>query len=128
MSKGSNLREFSRSPLAVTAVVTSDSGEVASGETRDLSLNGLKISSPVVFAEGAACTVALLLKMGQQSLTIDARGIVTRCAGNEMALAFSEVDADSLEHLRNLILYNSPDGELADREFDSHFGLKVRRR
>lgn len=128
MSHGNNLREFSRSPLTVTAVITSDSGETASGETRDVSLNGIKISSPIILAEGTSCAVALLLKMGEQSISIDARGTITRCADNEMAVAFSEVSADSLEHLRNLVLYNSPDGELADREFDSHLGLKARRR
>jgi hypothetical protein len=36
------------------------------------------------------------------------------------------VDSDSLEHLRNLVLYNSTDTEKTEGEFHQHIGMKPR--
>jgi len=43
-----------------------------------------------------------------------------------MAASFTLIEDDSLEYLRELILYNSEETEKTEEEFDEHAGLKDR--
>ena len=43
-----------------------------------------------------------------------------------MAIEFTGVPLDDLEHLRNLIRFNAEDPNAVEDEFDSHIGLKPR--
>ncbi len=41
-----------------------------------------------------------------------------------LAVEFTELDPDSYNHLRRLILSNAKDPEKAEQEFESHWGIR----
>lgn len=117
-------REFTRSALHVNAEATAEGGESATGTASDLGMNGVWIACDHPFPMGATCCVRLMLDMGDRHLTIHTRGRVARSSPSGMGIAFFEIEADDVEDLRRLILYNSPDAERAEWEFEQHVGIR----
>ncbi len=117
-------REFTRSTLNVNAEATTESGESAAGMASDLGMNGVWITCESPFPEGVTCRVRLILDMGDRHLSIHTRGRVARSGPSGMGIAFFEVEAEDVEDLRRLILYNSPDAERAEWEFEQHVGIR----
>lgn len=127
MSEPTNTREFSRVPVHIVAAATADGTDPVAGRVRDISLNGVFISTPLPMALGTRCSVLIQLA-GQAS------GPLVRCAGEVvrkddegMAIRFDQViGEDSYEHLKNLVLYNAPEVERVESEMRDHVGLKRR--
>jgi hypothetical protein len=116
-----NLRSFTRVATAIAAEV-SGAGGTATGLTRDVSLNGIFLTTPTDFPAGSTVMVRLVL---DDNAVITARGTVVRPGAGGWAVSFTElVDTDSYAHLRRLIEFNAPDPAQVREEFDSHVGLK----
>ncbi|MBI5095149.1 MAG: PilZ domain-containing protein [Candidatus Hydrogenedentes bacterium] len=126
MTEGRNRREFTRIPIKVGVEVRCDSGVVLTGVVSDLSLNGLLLAASEGAPVGARCDMRLRLDGGGEILTVEAKGQITRSDAEGMAITFDQVDADSFEHLRNLVLYNSSDPDRVSDEFLGHLGIKPR--
>lgn len=119
-----NLRSFTRVATAIEAEV-SGAGGTATGLTRDISMNGVFLTTPTIFPAGSTVTVRLFLDGRDGSTVITATGNVIRPASGGWAVNFTElVDADSYAHLRCLIEFNAPNPNLVREEFDSHLGLR----
>ena len=56
-------------------------------------------------------------------LSIQVKGKIMRCDARAIAIKFTGIDPDSLFHLQNIIRYNSPDPEAAEREIQDHPGI-----
>lgn len=117
-------REFSRvavhlrTELIVMGTVHRD------GVMENLSLKGGFFRSATALPEGEACEVRLHLD--GTDLEVHARGHVVRGGPGGAAIQFTEiVGIDSLEHLRNLILFNTSDPAQVEQEFHAHLGLKA---
>jgi hypothetical protein len=41
-----------------------------------------------------------------------------------VAIQFTSVDEESVEHLRNLVLFNAEDGNQVEHEFEVHVGIR----
>jgi len=88
-----------------------------SGNLGNISLKGLYILTehrPVI---GSSCTVSLhLADFSQKGPKIVLKGTVVRHDDKGIGIYISEADVDSLIHLTQLMLHNSPNPDLIDQE------------
>lgn len=116
-------REFSRVPVHLRAEVTLDGGTRLDGTMENLSLKGGFLRTAGQAADGTPCDVRLHLEGTE--VEVHAQGRVVRPGPGGVAIQFLEiVGIDSLEHLRNLIRFNTHDPDQVEREFHDHLGLK----
>ncbi len=115
-------REFSRVTVHIWVELTVDGTVHRDGVVENLSLSGgfFRVVPPP--AAGLPCGVRLHLDGSAVEVLIQGR--VVRSAPDGCAVHFTEiVGVDSLEHLRNLILYNTHDPARVEQEFHDHMGL-----
>ncbi|NIA14308.1 MAG: hypothetical protein GWP08_09510 [Nitrospiraceae bacterium] len=126
MSNEADKREFTRSAVGVPVEVTSASGDVIEATGSDIGMNGLHVCCPKPLAVGTECTTTLVLQEGEAQMRVKAEGKVVRADDSGMGIKFTGLDVDSVEDLHNLLLYNSPDADRTELEFEQHVGLKKR--
>ncbi|RLB89675.1 MAG: PilZ domain-containing protein [Deltaproteobacteria bacterium] len=85
-------------------------------ETEDLSIKGISVIGPSGQSVGERCEISLILSGSNSKLVLKMRGGVVRVDPGGLALHFTEIDADSFYHLKNIIYYNSKDPDLIDLE------------
>ena len=117
-------REFTRSPLKMHVEVGTGAGVMIECTVADISMNGVRVECKGMLPVGGDCTVSIVLNTGDTPLRVRAEGRIVRGEGTSMAIEFTKVDDESLEHLRALVLYNSPDADKADEEMQEHLGIK----
>ena len=116
-------REFSRVAVQLRAEVTVGGIRLPEGAMEQLSLKGGYFRSTAAPAPGSRCEIRLHLD--GSDITVHTEGHIVRCMPGGCAIQFDEVvGVDSLEHLRNLILYNAEDPAKVEQEFHDHLGLK----
>ena len=76
--------------------------------------------------EGTPCKIEVFLD--NRDIKIEVHGKISRVTGDGMAVEFTGVPLDDLEHLRNLIRFNADDPNVVQEEFDAHVGLKPKAR
>jgi hypothetical protein len=119
-------REFVRVPFRIGTTVRTSDRTIWSSNTLDVSMNGLSVATTEnVPPEGTFCEVEIVLAEAPEPVIIEARGSIVRSQPGTLAVHFSEVDIDSYEHLRLLILNNSEDPERAEKEFGAHLGIRT---
>jgi hypothetical protein len=115
-------REFSRVAVHLKAEVTAGD-QLCRGTMENLSLKGGFLRTDNAPAEGQQCQVRLDLDGTEAK--VSAVGRVVRSGPAGCAIQFTEiVGIDSLEHLRNVILFNTHDPAQVEREFHDHLGLR----
>jgi hypothetical protein len=126
MNNGPNQRRFSRLPVQLFVEIRHDDICLSSNKTHDVSMKGLFVHTRKTLPIGTPCQVKLMLdaSLGEQS--IEVRGQVVRVTNAGMAVEFHEGDLESYEHLRSLILFNSPNVAQAETELDGYPGFKPR--
>lgn len=119
-------REFIRVPFNTEAEVVACGRTVRSTDGLDISLGGVRISCCVQydFALGTPCDVRIILRAADARELIEARGTIVRSEKGCLGIRFTEIDLDSYQHLRQLILNNTTEPERAEKEFFSHWGIK----
>jgi len=116
-------RQSTRVTVGVTVEITTPDGHRITGTARDLSVKGLAVDTDQRIDAGTPCHVTLFLDGGLDSVELQAEAMVVRSDDRGLALEFGDVQLDSLDHLRKLVLYNSGDPTAIEREFDRHQGL-----
>ena len=125
MKKQLNQREFSRVSVNMEAEVVSGQSTILGHLTKDVSLNGLFLTSEKKFPVGTDCHLTLFLGGRKSRQRIKVKGKVVRAEERGMAFTFYEImGSDSFAHLRTLILYNSPEARCVEKEFKTHLGIK----
>ena len=124
MTDYSDQREFSRSSILVRSELRLDSGVLVEGQARDLSLEGISIETDQSVPVGNPVKMTLLLDAGQGPLRIETAGEVVRVSEKGVAIRFTKIDAESLEHLRRLVMFNADDVDRVEQEFDAHIGIR----
>lgn len=118
-------REFLRVPFRMGTTVRTGDRTIWSSSTLNISMNGIRVAmTESVPPEGTVCEVEIVLAEKPELVIIEARGSIVRSEPGTLAVHFSEVDVDSYEHLRKLILNNSEDPEQAEQEIRSHAGIR----
>lgn len=117
-------REASRSGVHTEAELATPEGKRLAGVIKDVSIRGVFVQCGEKPAVGSVCSILFFLGGRESGQSFAAKGRVVRVSDDGAALEFLEVTDEGLHHLRNLILYNSPDPDQAQREFDERLGLR----
>ncbi len=121
----SDKRGFIRVPFNTEVEVQFPDRTIRSHEGIDLSMAGIHLSTgDEVPVPPSSCQVKILLKALEHTMLIEASGKVIRSAPRSLAIEFTELDVDSYDHLRQLILNNAEDPEQAEKEFTAHWGIR----
>lgn len=116
-------REFSRVAVHIPAEICGAGEPAQSGLMENLSLKGGLFRTTTPFPDGLQVDVRLYL--AGTEIEVHTQGFVVRSSPEGSAIQFTEiVGVDSLEHLRNLILFNTHDPHKVEEEFHEHLGLK----
>lgn len=128
MKKQLNQREFTRVPVNMEVEAVAGKSTILGHLTKDVSLNGLFLSSEEKFPPGTDCHLTIFLGGRKSQQRIKLKGKVVRVEENGVAFAFDEImGSDSFAHLRTLILYNSAKARCVEKEFKAHLGIKRRK-
>lgn len=118
-------REFSRVETHPRARLTLPTGEeIMTGFIVDISLGGMLIEGACDLELNSEVMVTVLLGEDAAGQVIEAIGKVARCDARGIGVEFTELEStESLEHLKNLVLYNSQAPGSIEEEFRSHSGI-----
>ncbi len=123
MAPDTEKREFTRVPLTFQVQVTVAGEPLAEGQIKDLSLNGMLVLTGQRFEVGLPCEAVISLVEGQ--VEIHTSGVVAALHPEGFGMQFTAINGlESYIHLRNLVLFNSPDVERVEEEFHSHAGIR----
>ena len=119
-------REFTRVTTRFNIEVAIGERTIRSGQTRDLSMKGVYVVCDEELPAGAECRIAIRLSESDEGPVITARGEVIRADAEPsgFAVEFSEVDLESYEHLRKMVMLNSSEPDKVEKEINEHLGLK----
>lgn len=125
MNQDSERREFVRVPFRTGSTVRTADRTIWASSALDLSMNGIRIEiSGTPPAPGTTCEVEMVLSEDEPPVIIEARGTVVRSAPGTIAVHFTEVDLDSYQHLREIVLNNAGSPEEAERQIRAHWGIR----
>lgn len=119
-------REFSRSQVQVRTEVRLDNGIMLDGTGVDISLRGMRFLTEHALPVGKTVHVRVILEGGTESPHLELEARIARVESGGVALEFTTVDADSIEHLRRLVLYNAPNADRVQEEIATHLGIERR--
>lgn len=119
-----DLREFTRCKICLKAEVRLANGILLEGETENISMKGLWFRTEKTFPKDTPVRIHLYLTGTKEKEALDIRGHVVRIEANGMGICFEEIDADSVEHLQRLLMYNAEEIDKIHQEFEEHLGLK----
>lgn len=120
-------REFTRVPVLMVTVLTSDTAQVSEGHIHDLSARGVLYAGEPALPEGTLVAIAIHPQGKTEGIVIRARGKVERCTTFGDGVEFLEIDAESWEHMQQLIYFHAQDPDRVRSEFEQHHGLRRRR-
>jgi len=124
MDNESEPRAFSRLPIGRLARIVPPSEPAFSAEILNLSMSGILLKSSQSPDPDTECSVTIPLS-DDGELTIEAQGPVARVTAEGFAVHFTRLmGLESYNHLRNLLLYNSPAPDQLEQEFGNHSGIK----
>ncbi len=74
--------------------------------SRNLSLNGVLITTRMQFSSGTKCRVKVYLTGGIDEIELMMNGRVVGSYDNGMGVIFDSMDVDTYSHLKNIVYYN----------------------
>ncbi len=119
-----NRRTRTRVQFSVTVEVTADEKYIVSGNSRDISLKGIYVISNDKLPVNTYCEVNINLAGSSSQLTLRMKGKVTREGTDGFGIEFIEMESDSFYHLRQIVLYNSPDPSVVEAECEESPGFR----
>jgi hypothetical protein len=119
----SNQREFTRVPVHCHVELLADGRPVSCSSVQTLSMKGVLVQSQEQLPLGLECEITISLI--EHEIEIQVMGTVVRNYAEGIAFQFTKImGPESYAHLRNLVLYNAPDIDQVEREFESHAGIR----
>jgi len=120
-------RGFIRIPFKTGVEIDAGAFTIRLDTEINVSMGGLRVPfAGAVPQTGTACRVSIVLQASGKRVTIEASGKIVRIGPGSLAIEFTELDPESYQHLKQLILYNAEDAEKAEQEFIAHWGIKPR--
>ena len=80
------------------------------GNSKDLSLKGIFVSTPRQFVRGTSCSVKIYLTGGIEKIELLIEGTIVRQTDTGIGILFNSMDVDTYSHLKNIVHYNRGDG------------------
>jgi len=116
-------RRFTRVPFKSKSEMTVNDVSYTVEEVKNLSVGGCLLPIKADFKPGTECHVKIILTGTTSELSVEVYGEIVRCEPGAVAIKFVQISPDSLSHLRNIVLYNSPDSKVVEKEIREHPGL-----
>ncbi len=116
-------RRFTRVPFMVSAEIMVNDFSCRAEEILNLSFGGCLIPVKASLEPGTECHFKIIMAGTTSELSIQVKGEVMRSDAGAVAVKFTEIDPESLFHLRNIIRYNAHDYEAVEQEIMDHPGL-----
>jgi hypothetical protein len=127
MAAGSdNRREFSRVPVPLECRLLLEDGQSLIGRLIDLSVGGVLFAADRPLAEGRPCWIEVLGAGPDSEPLVRAEGRMGRKTEAGTAISFSNMDIESHDALRELLVAYADDPERVLQEFRAHHGLRRR--
>lgn len=126
MTDYNKLREFLRVDTKFNVTMEIEGQTIQCGRTRDLSMKGLLVLCEERYPVGTNCRISIHLGGPDSGPKVDARGTIVREHPDGLGIQFFELDVDSYNHLKNMIIHNAEETEKAEQEIHDHVGLKHR--
>jgi hypothetical protein len=111
-----NKRRFSRVTAIFDVTLTRADGIFLAGTLRDIAVQGAFIICEPAMELGTLVEVTILLHGGIDDIPVKARATVVRREEGGLGVHFTEVDIESVEHLRNLITFNAQEPDIVWEE------------
>lgn len=114
-SDGSDRRKGVRVRFDTGVSLTIESGDrtiTASGDIRDISLNGIFVRTTENLAIDSACNIRLELSGTEVPIVLEMKGKVVRLETSGVGIHFDAMDLDTFMHLKNVVRYNSPESDI----------------
>jgi hypothetical protein len=114
-------RKFTRIPFRTEIKITAGDRVVFSNELSNLSLGGAYVETtgePLPI--GDPCVFVIDLVGPASLLRVRVEGEIVRSDGKGIGVTFTQMDLDSLIHLKHLIKVHAEDPDLIDHEFVEH--------
>jgi len=125
MTPDSDKREFTRVPITFEVRLTIDGRTLDGAHVKDLSMKGMLVLTGDTYPVGTPCEAVITLVEGEVEIRTSGTVAATNPAG--FGMEFATIDGlESYIHLRNLVLFNSPDVEKVEEEFQAHAGIRRR--
>ena len=96
---------------AIQIVLEADGRQInLQGNSRDLSLKGMFVSTNDSFSSGTKCAITVCLTGGVENIELLMNGTIARVSDAGMGIVFDSMDVDTYSHLKNIVHYNRGDG------------------
>jgi hypothetical protein len=79
------------------------------GNSKDLSLKGIFVSTPIKFERGTPCSVKIYLTGAIERIELLIEGTIVRQTDTGIGILFNSMDVDTYSHLKNIVQYNRVD-------------------
>lgn len=113
-----NKRQFTRVDASIKVETKIGDAILAKGVTRNISANGVFIETQNILPKGSEIKIALYLADDSPGNSIDIAGSVVRSQSDGMAIQFKKLQIDSLEQLKRIIMMNTVEAQLVEKEFE----------
>ena len=118
-------RRFTRIPFHVNAEITAHNVSYAVDKISNLSIGGCLLPMTAGLAPGTVCRLKIGLSGTSSELDVTVNGTIKRCDAETAAVECTDIDPDSLFHLKNILRYNFlGDEDIIDRENRKHPGIR----
>lgn len=118
-----NQRQYSRSKVSVSAILTPQGGEAFGVEVVDLSMSGILLRTEQSLESESKCQISILLGHFKHELPILADAVVVRSMDDGIALRFEAVKLESFTSMQHVIVENADNPKQAAVECSSHGGF-----
>ena len=79
------------------------------GDLKNPSLKGMFVKSKKKLLEGSTCQAEIILSGSSSNLRLKITGTIIHNTDDGLGIRFDALDPDSYFHLKNIIMYNSPE-------------------
>ena len=113
-----NRRRRTRVPFHTKVDIQTTGARILDLDSRDLSHSGLFVLGDLPLHAGQECFITVHLSgAGPDAPELNMEGKVVRVLPDGVAMDFVSMDPQTYLHLRNLVMFNSPDPDSTEEEF-----------
>lgn len=100
-----------RAPFKIKITLITSVKKIEIGDSRNISLNGVFVETHEKLPIGSECRVLITLTEIKPSIILSIESEIVRHDPTGMGITFKKMEVDDYEHLRNIVLYNTPETE-----------------
>ena len=116
-------RRFIRFPFMMKAELILRDKVYEADELLNLSIGGCLLPIQSEIHPNTPCTVMINLGDSESEPVVRVEGVIVRNEHGKVAVKFTAVDPENLNHLQRIARYNAPDPDRVEKEILEHPGI-----